>query len=143
MRQKQALGLGHVILCAKDFIGNEPFSVLLGDDIIYGEKPCLSQLIEVFRHNQSAVLALEKGPMENFSAYGCVNAHEISENAHEIFDIVEKPKREEAPSDIAIIGRYILTPEISPILESQSPGKGGEIQFTDALCKLLSEQSVF
>jgi UTP--glucose-1-phosphate uridylyltransferase len=143
VRQKQALGLGHAILCAKDFIGSEPFAVLLGDDIIDGKKPCLAQLMEVFRDHQGAVLALEKVPLENISAYGCVNANEISDNTYEILDMVEKPKREEAPSDLAIIGRYILTPDIFPILEDQLPGKGGEIQLTDALCKLLSEQPVF
>jgi UTP--glucose-1-phosphate uridylyltransferase len=143
VRQKQALGLGHAILCAKDFVGNEPFAVLLGDDIIDGEKPCLAQLMEVFRNHQGTVLALEKVPMENISAYGCVNAKEITDNTYEILDMVEKPKIEEAPSDLAIIGRYVLTPEIFTILERQSPGKGGEIQLTDALCKLLSEQPVF
>jgi UTP--glucose-1-phosphate uridylyltransferase len=143
VRQKQALGLGHAILCAKDFVGNEPFAVLLGDDIIDGEKPCLAQLMDVFRNHHGTVLALEKVPMENISAYGCVNANKISDNTYQILDMVEKPKREEAPSDLAIIGRYVLTPEIFPILEGQSPGKGGEIQLTDALCKLLSEQPVF
>lgn len=143
VRQKQALGLGHAIICAKDFVGNEPFAVLLGDDIIDGEIPCLAQLIDVFHKHHGAVLALEKVPMENISAYGCVRANKISDDTFQILDMVEKPKREEAPSDLAIIGRYVLTPEIFPILEAQSPGKGGEIQLTDALCSLLSKQTVY
>lgn len=143
VRQQQALGLGHAILCSRDFVGNEPFAVLLGDDIIDAEKPCLAQLMEVFRKYQGSVLALEKVPMENISAYGCVKAAEVSENTFKVTDMVEKPKREEAPSDLAIIGRYILTPEIFPILEKQTTGKGGEIQLTDAIHKLLSEQAVY
>jgi UTP--glucose-1-phosphate uridylyltransferase len=143
VRQKQALGLGHAILCAKEFIGNEPFAVLLGDDIIDAKNPCLSQLMEVHRNHQGTVLALEQVPMENISAYGCVKANSISKNTYEVIDMVEKPKREDAPSDLAIIGRYILTPEIFPILENQPPGKGGEIQLTDALHQLLAEQAIY
>ncbi len=143
VRQKQALGLGHAIMCAREFVGNEPFAVLLGDDIIDAEKPCLAQLMEVYRHHQGPVLALEKVPLENISAYGCVKANNISDMTYEVIDMVEKPKREDAPSDLAIIGRYVLTPEIFPILEKQTPGKGGEIQLTDALHKLLSEQAVY
>jgi UTP--glucose-1-phosphate uridylyltransferase len=143
VRQKQALGLGHAILCAKEFVGDEPFAVLLGDDIIDAENPCLSQLIQVHRKYKGAVLALEQVPMDNISAYGCVKASTISENTCEIIDMVEKPKKEDAPSNLAIIGRYILTPEIFPILENQQPGKGGEIQLTDALHKLLGEQSIY
>jgi UTP--glucose-1-phosphate uridylyltransferase len=143
VRQKEALGLGHAILCAKEFVGNEPFAVLLGDDIIDADTPCLAQLMEVYRYHHGTVLALEQVPMENISAYGCVKSNQLSENTHEIIDMVEKPKREEAPSDLAIIGRYILTPEIFPVLEKQPPGKGGEIQLTDAIRTLLSRQAVF
>jgi UTP--glucose-1-phosphate uridylyltransferase len=143
VRQQQALGLGHAILCSRDFVGNEPFAVLLGDDIIDAEKPCLAQLMEVYREYHGSVLALEKVPMENISAYGCVKAAAVSENTYKVTDMVEKPKREEAPSDLAIIGRYILTPEIFPILEKQTTGKGGEIQLTDAIHKLLSKQGVY
>jgi UTP--glucose-1-phosphate uridylyltransferase len=143
VRQKQALGLGHAILCAREFVGNEPFAVLLGDDIIDADKPCLAQLMEVFRNHNGSVLALEKVPLENISAYGCVRASEVSENTYKITDMVEKPKKEDAPSDLAIIGRYILTPDIFPILEKQPKGKGGEIQLTDAIHKLLSVQEVF
>jgi UTP--glucose-1-phosphate uridylyltransferase len=143
VRQKQALGLGHAILCAREFIGNEPFAVLLGDDIIDAEKPCLAQLLDVYRKYQGTVLGLERVPMENISSYGCVKASQISDKVFEVVDMVEKPKREEAPSDLAIIGRYVLTPDIFPILEKQKPGKGGEIQLTDAIRKMLKEKAVY
>ena len=143
VRQKQALGLGHAILCAKDFIGNEPFAVLLGDDIIDSEQPCLSQLLGVYNKYRGSVLALEQVPMENISSYGCVKANHISDRVYEVTDMVEKPKPEAAPSDLAIIGRYILTPEIFPILENQEPGKGGEIQLTDAILKLSRSQAIY
>jgi len=143
VRQKQALGLGHAILCAKEFVGDEPFAVLLGDDIIDAETPCLAQLLDVYRKYRGPVLALEQVPMENISSYGCVKANKISEKVFEVVDMMEKPKKEEAPSDLAIIGRYVLTPDIFPILEKQEPGKGGEIQLTDAIRKLSSEEAVY
>lgn len=143
VRQKQAMGLGHAILCAREFVGNEPFAVLLGDDIIDAERPCLSQLLDVYRKYQGTVLALEQVPIESISSYGCVKANQMTERAFEVIDMVEKPKREEAPSDLAIIGRYVLTPGIFPILEEQEPGRGGEIQLTDALRKLLSGEVVY
>ena len=143
VRQKMAMGLGHAILCAKDFVGNEPFAVLLGDDIIDSERPCLRQLLDTFDVYNSSVLALEKVPMENISSYGCVQAQSVSERIFEILDMVEKPKQEEAPSDMAIIGRYVLTPRIFGILEQQEPGKGGEIQLTDAILTLSKEEKVY
>jgi UTP--glucose-1-phosphate uridylyltransferase len=143
VRQKQALGLGHAILCAKEFVGNEPFAVLLGDDIIDAEKPCLGQLLDVYRKYRGTVLALEQVPLENISSYGCVKANIISDRVYEVVDMVEKPKREEAPSDLAIIGRYILTPDIFPILQKQEPGKGGEIQLTDAIRTLAKEEAIY
>jgi len=143
VRQKQALGLGHAILCAREFVGKEPFAVLLGDDIIDAEKPCLRQLLDVFKTYQSSVLALEKVPMEKICSYGCVQANSISDRVYEVTDLVEKPKSEDAPSDLAIIGRYVLTPEIFPILEKQEPGKGGEIQLTDAILQLSKQQSIY
>jgi UTP--glucose-1-phosphate uridylyltransferase len=143
VRQRQALGLGHAILCARDFIGNEPFAVLLGDDIIDSERPCLRQLLDVFDEQQGSVLALEKVPMENISSYGCVRATQISERVFDVLDMVEKPSRAEAPSDMAIIGRYVLTPRIFGILEQQEPGKGGEIQLTDAILTLSREEKVY
>ncbi len=143
VRQKEALGLGHAILCAKEFVGQEPFAVLLGDDIIDAEKPCLGQLLEVYNKYRGSVLALEKVPLENISSYGCVKANVISERVYEVIDMVEKPRQEEAPSDLAIIGRYVLTPDIFPILEKQTPGKGGEIQLTDAILKLSKEEAIY
>jgi len=143
VRQRQALGLGHAILCARDFIGNEPFAVLLGDDIIDSERPCLRQLLDVFDEQQASVLALEKVPMENISSYGCVRATQVSERVFDVLDMVEKPSRAEAPSDMAIIGRYVLTPRIFGILEQQEPGKGGEIQLTDAILTLSREEKVY
>lgn len=143
VRQKEALGLGHAILCAKEFIGDEPFAVLLGDDIIDAQKPCLAQLLEVYESYRAPVLALEQVPMQNISAYGCVRADLLSNRVYEVHDLVEKPPASEAPSDLAIIGRYILTPGIFPILERQEPGKGGEIQLTDAIKSLAGQESIY
>jgi len=143
VRQKQALGLGHAILCAREFVGKEPFAVLLGDDIIDGNRPCLRQLLDVYEQHRGSVLALEQVPMENISAYGCVQADAISDRIYKVNNLVEKPKREDAPSDLAIIGRYVLTPEIFPILERQEPGKGGEIQLTDAILSLSGKEPVY
>src|SRR5512136_963843 len=143
VRQKQALGLGHAILCAREFVGDEPFAVLLGDDIIDAEKPCLGQLLDVYRKYRGTVLALERVPLENISSYGCVKANSISDKVFEVTDMVEKPKPADAPSDLAIIGRYVLTPDIFPILEKQQPGKGGEIQLTDAIRTLLRDEAVY
>lgn len=143
VRQKKALGLGHAILCARDFIGNEPFAVLLGDDIIDSDKPCLKQLLEVYEQYHGSVLALEQVPMEQISSYGCVAAQPVGERVVQVTDMVEKPKREEAPSNLAIIGRYVLTPAIFPILESQEPGRGGEIQLTDAIKRLSLDEKVY
>ena len=143
VRQKQALGLGHAILCAKEFVGSEPFAVLLGDDIIDAPVPCLAQLLEVYENYRASVLALEKVPMVNISSYGCVRAHALADRVYEVLDLVEKPAIIDAPSDLAIIGRYILTPGIFPILEDQAPGKGGEIQLTDAIKRLGRQESIY
>jgi UTP--glucose-1-phosphate uridylyltransferase len=143
VRQKQALGLGHAILCAKEFVGSEPFAVLLGDDIIDATVPCLAQLLAVYESYRAPVLALEQVPMVNISSYGCVRAHLLSSRVYEVQDLVEKPAIIDAPSDLAIIGRYILTPGIFPILEDQEPGKGGEIQLTDAIKRLALQESIY
>lgn len=143
VRQRQAMGLGHAILCARDFVGSEPFAVLLGDDIVDSNKPCLGQLLDVYDQHGSSVLALEKVPMENISSYGCVEANQIGERTFQVTNMVEKPPREEAPSDMAIIGRYVLTPRIFEILQNQKPGRGGEIQLTDAILTLSKEEDVF
>ncbi len=143
VRQHQAKGLGHAILCSRDFVGDEPFAVLLGDDIIDGDRPCLGQLLDVFNLQGRSVLALEKVPMENISSYGCVAADKVGERSFRVTDMVEKPHRDEAPSDMAIIGRYVLTPRIFDILQNQAPGKGGEIQLTDAILTLSKEEAVY
>jgi len=143
VRQRQAMGLGHAILCARDFVGNEPFAVLLGDDIVDGERPCLGQLLEIFNREGGSVLALEKVPMQSISSYGCVAADQIGERTFQVTNMVEKPAPEDAPSDMAIIGRYVLTPRIFDILMNQQPGKGGEIQLTDAILTLSKEEKVY
>ncbi len=143
VRQKEPRGLGHAILCAKAFVGNEPFAVMLGDDIIESETPCLKQLIDVHDKYRASVIALMKVPMENIGSYGCVKPKNIEEAIYLIEELVEKPDPSKAPSDLAIIGRYIITPEIFEILEKTEPGKGGEIQLTDALAKLNKRQAVY
>ncbi|MEZ7892324.1 MAG: UTP--glucose-1-phosphate uridylyltransferase GalU [Candidatus Wallbacteria bacterium] len=144
VRQKDPKGLGHAILCAKPFVGNEPFAVMLGDDIIINnEQPCLKQLINVHNKYRSSVIAVEKVPLENISSYGCIKPKLIEEAIYLIEELVEKPEREKAPSDLAIIGRYVITPEIFEILENTEPGKGGEIQLTDALSKLNRRQAIY
>ncbi|MGD6870872.1 UTP--glucose-1-phosphate uridylyltransferase GalU [Sutcliffiella horikoshii] len=145
IRQKEPLGLGHAIGCAKRFIGDEPFAVLLGDDIVYSpEKPCLKQLIEVYERFNSSVLGVQQVPMEDVSKYGVISkkSGEIDEHCFHINSLVEKPKMEDAPSNHAIMGRYILRPEIFDILETQAPGAGGEIQLTDAIKELNEKQMV-
>ncbi|MGD6991128.1 UTP--glucose-1-phosphate uridylyltransferase GalU [Sutcliffiella horikoshii] len=145
IRQKEPLGLGHAIGCAKRFIGEEPFAVLLGDDIVHSpEKPCLKQLIEVYERFNSSVLGVQQVPMEDVSKYGVISKKngEIDSGCFHIDSLVEKPKMEEAPSNHAIMGRYVLRPEIFDILDRQKPGAGGEIQLTDAIKELNEKQMV-
>ncbi|WP_223701289.1 UTP--glucose-1-phosphate uridylyltransferase GalU [Sutcliffiella deserti] len=143
IRQKEPKGLGHAISCASRFIGNEPFAVLLGDDIVKSEVPCLKQLIDVYNEYQSSVVGVQTVPDEEVSKYGIIApADQKSANVYDIDSLVEKPKKEEAPSNLAIMGRYILTPEIFDILENQEPGSGGEIQLTDAINKLNTINAV-
>ncbi len=140
IRQKEPLGLGHAVLCARSFIGNEPFAVMLGDDIIDSPQPCLQQLLEVYEKHQAAILGVQEIPSEEVKKYGIIQPvssslinSQPSLNTMAIERLVEKPAVEEAPSNLAIIGRYVLTPEIFPILENLSPGAGGEFQLTDAI----------
>ena len=145
IRQKEPKGLGHAILCAKAFVGGEPFAVLLGDDVVYNDKsPCLKQLIEVYNATGSSVLGCQTVPKENVSAYGIV-ASEATDNKRifKVNDMVEKPGVAEAPSRLAVLGRYVITPEIFKILEHTAPGRGGEIQLTDALKVLAKEQNMY
>jgi len=143
IRQKEPRGLGHAIWCARKFIGDEPFAVLLGDDIISAEKPCLKQMIEKYEQYGSSVIGVQRVPEEAVSRYGIVDGMVMEQGFHRINHLVEKPAREEAPSDMAIMGRYILTPEIFDILGCQEPGSGGEIQLTDAIETLNRSRAVF
>ena len=145
IRQKEPKGLGHAILCAKSFVGDEPFAVLLGDDVVYNEeKPCLQQLLDVYNATGASVLGCQIVPQEKVSSYGIV-ASEATEDARifKVNDMVEKPAVEEAPSRLAVLGRYVITPEIFAILEQTAPGRGGEIQLTDALKVLAKEQAMY
>ncbi|WP_028550344.1 UTP--glucose-1-phosphate uridylyltransferase GalU [Paenibacillus sp. UNC451MF] len=142
IRQKQPLGLGHAVLCARKFIGNEPFAVLLGDDIIQSEPPCLKQMIDLFDQTSTTVIATQEVPWEDVNKYGIVSPSQRSGPFAYIDDLVEKPDREHAPSNMAVIGRYIITPEIFGILERCEPGRGGEIQLTDALRILNQERQM-
>ncbi len=143
VRQKIPLGLGHAVLMAKEIVGEEPFAVILADDVIDSETPCIKQLINVFEKFKSSVLALEKVPIEETKSYGIVKGKQISEGLFEIEDMIEKPDPSSAPSDLAIIGRYILTPKIFDALSKTPPGAKGEIQLTDAIKGLLGEEKVY
>lgn len=145
IRQKEPKGLGHAILCAKSFVGDEPFAVLLGDDVVYNEAtPCLKQLIDVYDTTGASVLGCQTVPQEKVSSYGIV-ASEATENKRifKVHNMVEKPSVAEAPSRLAVLGRYVITPEIFAILEQTAPGRGGEIQLTDALKVLAQQQEMY
>ncbi len=144
VRQKQTLGLGHAVLTARDLIGSEPFAVLLGDDIIDSEIPCLKQMIEVYeRYDGAPVLAVQEVEGEAISRFGVIAGEEVAPDVFRITDMVEKPKLQDAPSNLAIIGRYILPPEIFPLIEQTLPGVGGEIQITDALRSLAKQRPFY
>ncbi|WP_372637464.1 UTP--glucose-1-phosphate uridylyltransferase GalU [Cohnella sp.] len=146
IRQKEPRGLGHAIWCARKFIGNEPFAVLLGDDIVQSEVPCLKQMMDVYDRVQGSVLAVKKVPDDEVSRYGIVDPDPSGGDGERILKVrgvVEKPSPERAPSNVAIIGRYILTPAIFDILETQDIGAGGEIQLTDAIFRLMHDESVY
>ena len=144
IRQKEPRGLGHAILCAKTFVGNEPFAVLLGDDVVYNdEKPCLKQLIDCYAEYNTSVLGVQTVAPENVNKYGIVGGIQIEDRVYKVKKLVEKPSLEEAPSNVAILGRYIITPKIFEILENTAPGKGNEIQLTDALLKLIEEEAMY
>ena len=136
IRQKEPKGLGHAIWCARKFIGDEPFAVLLGDDIVESEVPCLKQMIDVFDYERASVVGVQPVPWEEVSRYGVVDASELRERVYLAKQLVEKPAADKAPSNLAIMGRYILTPKIFEILGEQQVGVNGEIQLTDAISKL-------
>ena len=145
VRQKEALGLGHAVLVARDLIGDEPFAVILPDDVIDAEVPCLKQMIDVFDQVQGSVIATQVVEGPTISSYGVLNCTPLPSNPriHAVKDMVEKPKAEDAPSKQAIIGRYILTPKIFEILENIPPGAGGELQLTDGIKGLLASEKVY
>ena len=143
VRQKRPLGLGHAILCARDLVGEEPFAVLLSDDLIDAAVPCLQQLLKVFAEKDDSVIALRRVPEQEVQRYGIVNGTELSQRLYEVKEMVEKPRPSEAPSRLAIIGRYILRPEIFSILEKIAPGRGGEIQLTDGISQLARQKKVY
>ncbi|MBX7056228.1 MAG: UTP--glucose-1-phosphate uridylyltransferase GalU [Pyrinomonadaceae bacterium] len=142
-RQKQALGLGHAIYQAKDFVGNEPFAALLADDVVDAERPALRQMMDVFEKYQAPVIATMQVEGEAISRFGVIDADEVEPGVFRIKDMVEKPAFADAPSDLAIIGRYIFTPDIFQAIEQTTPGAGGEIQITDAMRLLLKERPFY
>ena len=143
IRQKEPRGLGDAIYCAKTFVGNEPFAVLLGDDIVDSEVPCLKQIIDCYSEYKTSILGVQTVKETDVNKYGIVEGIHIENRVYKVKDLVEKPSIEEAPSNIAILGRYIITPEIFKILENTPPGKGGEIQLTDALKTLISREPMY
>ena len=143
VRQKEAKGLGHAINCARTFVGNEPFAVLLGDDVVDAEVPCLKQLINIYESYSRTVLGVQKVSQEDVDKYGIVDFEPVNDRLYKVKDLVEKPSREKAPSNVAILGRYIITPEIFSILGKTKPGSGGEIQLTDALKSLSRVQQLY
>jgi UTP--glucose-1-phosphate uridylyltransferase len=145
VRQKEALGLGHAVLMARELVGNEPFAVLLADDVIDANPPCLKQMIDQFNETQASIIATQQVDGPAISSYGVIDATAVPGNdrLYDIRNMVEKPRREEAPSNLAIIGRYILTPKIFEVLDHTPLGTGGELQLTDGLRMLLKEEKVF
>jgi len=142
VRQKEALGLGHAVLCAKTFVGNEPFVVMLGDDIVDSDIPCTKQLLDAFETYQCSVVGVQPVDWSQVDKYGIVDVEEIKDRDFRVRGLVEKPDLNDAPSNYAILGRYVLTPEIFDKLQKTEPGKNGEIQLTDALRGLLDDQGI-
>ncbi len=143
IRQAEALGLGHAVLCAQSVVGDEPFAVLLADDLINAnERCCLSQMTDIYNQNHCSVLGIERVPHETVNRYGIIDSAPISDNLSKVNAIVEKPAIDQAPSNLAVVGRYILTPRIFKLLEQTQRGAGNEIQLTDGIAKLLNEESV-
>ncbi len=142
IRQRSALGLGHAVLCAKPFVGDEPFAVILSDDLIEPSCNLLQDMIRIYYEKKSPVIALDEVPIKDVNRYGIIDG-DLDGNVYKIKNLIEKPDPSKSPSNLAILGRYILTPEIFPILERQKPGSGGEIQLTDGLCKLTKKTPIY
>ena len=143
VRQKEPLGLGHAVLCAREFVGSEPFAVLLGDDIVYSKVPCIQQLAEVYQEKRAAVLGVQEVDVSHTGKYGIVDSGGIDGNPLQVSGVVEKPFPEEAPGTLAVMGRYILEPAIFDVLDRTPPGAGGEIQLTDALNEIAKSKKVW
>ncbi|MEO6212209.1 MAG: UTP--glucose-1-phosphate uridylyltransferase GalU [Vicinamibacterales bacterium] len=143
VRQGEPLGLGHAVLVTKALVGNEPFAVILGDDVIDATRPAIGQMIDVFNEVDGPVLAIEQVPRHTVSSYGIIDAEEITPGIYRIRDMIEKPPVSESPSDLAIIGRYVLTPDIFPALEATARDRSGEIQLTNGLRRLLKDRPVY
>ena len=143
IRQKEPRGLGHAINCARTFVGNEPFAVMLGDDVVDSKVPCLKQLISCYNEYKTTIIGVQEVPHEEVYKYGIVQGMYIEDRVYKIKDLIEKPKVEESPSNIAILGRYIISPSIFDILSDTKPGKGGEIQLTDALRTLIGLEAMY
>jgi UTP--glucose-1-phosphate uridylyltransferase len=142
IRQPEALGLGHAVLCAKPVVNDEPFAVILADDLLDGQPAVLKQMVDTYEYYHCSVLGVEEVPREDTKSYGIVAAKPLADRVEQISAIVEKPKPEDAPSNLAVVGRYVLTPRIFDLLEQVKPGAGGEIQLTDGIAALLAEQQV-
>jgi UTP--glucose-1-phosphate uridylyltransferase len=143
VRQREPLGLGHAILCARSLVGEEPFGVFLGDDIVVAEVPCMRQMLDVFAAREGPVLAVMRVPRDELGRYGVIAARPMGGGVHQVLDLVEKPDPSQAPSDLAIIGRYVLTPDLFPILAETAPDARGEIQLTNGLRILRARRPIF
>ncbi len=142
VRQKRQLGLGHAVLCARELVGDEPFAVMVGDDLMFSGVSGIGQLIEVAMAEKMPVIGVMEVPWEKVSRYGIIDGEEVAPGVYRVRDMVEKPKREDAPSRMAIVGRYVLTPDIFDYLEKVKPGHGGEIQLTDALQAMAKDRGM-
>ncbi len=142
-RQAEALGLGHAVLCAASVVGDEPFAVILADDLIDGNPPALKQMVDLYEAHACSVLGVENVPRENTGSYGIVNSQPLTDRVQRLTGIVEKPQPAQAPSTLAVVGRYILTPRIFGLLEKVNPGAGGEIQLTDGIAALLEYETIY
>lgn len=143
IRQKEPLGLGHAVLVTKELVKDEAFAVILSDDLIVSDIPCIKQMIDIYERYKCSVIAVERVPKEEVKNYGIIAGKEIDNGIYQVVDLIEKPSIDEAPSDLAIVGRYILTPGIFPMLEKVKPGRGGEIQLTDGLKLLLEKEAIY
>lgn len=143
IRQKHQLGLGNAVYCARRFVGDEPFAVLLGDTITLTDTPCTKELMEVYRERKAPIIAVERVPKDKVRSYGIIGGQKVDDRLYKVDQLIEKPSEAEAPSDMAIFGRYVLTPDIFSCIEETEPGKNGEVQLTDALALLLAQRDVY